>query len=183
MKVYTKTGDKGTTSLIGGRRVPKYDIRIEAYGTVDELMSYLGVIVSYKKVDKHTRSSIIEIQERLMTCASILATDTQELDNKLPELHSTDIIFLEKEMDEMDKKLPELESFIIPGGHSVVSHTHVARCICRRAERMAIQVQMEYKGSEMAVKYLNRLSDYLFVLARKFSKDFRAKEILWKPRL
>ena len=183
MKVYTKTGDKGTTSLIGGKRVPKYDIRIEAYGTVDELMSYLGLLGDYKKVDKHTRSSLIEIQERLMTCASILATDSQSVDAGLPDLHTTDIVFLEKEMDEMDKKLPSLESFILPGGHSIVSHTHVARCICRRAERMAIQVEMEHKGSAMVVKYLNRLSDYLFVLARKFSKDFNAKEILWKPRL
>lgn len=183
MKIYTKTGDDGTTALIGGARVPKYHLRIEAYGTLDELISHIGVIRDIKKIDKHTKESLIEIQDRLMTCSAILATDCDNCDIKIPEMYSTDIVFLEKEMDKMDEKLPPLTSFVLPGGHPAVSQTHVARCVCRRAERLALQVQKEFAGVTMVIKYLNRLSDYLFVLSRKLSKDFKAIEIAWNPRV
>lgn len=183
MKVYTKTGDDGTTALIGGKRVPKYHLRIEAYGTLDELIAHIGLIRDTKKIDKHTKESLIEIQDRLMTCSSILATDCDNCDIKIPEMYSTDIVSLEKEMDKMDEKLPPLTSFVLPGGHIAVSQTHVARCVCRRAERLALQVQNEYAGVSMVIKYLNRLSDYLFVLSRKFAKDFKVTETPWKPRI
>lgn len=183
MKVYTKTGDDGTTALIGGKRVPKYHLRIDAYGTVDELIAHIGVIRDFKKIDKHTKESLIEIQDRLMTCSAIMATDCDDCDVKIPEMFNTDIVFLEKEMDTMDESLPPLTSFVLPGGHPAVSAAHVARCVCRRAERIALQVQEEFAGARMVIKYLNRLSDYLFVLSRKLSKDFKAKEIPWAPRV
>ena len=181
-KIYTKTGDKGETSLIGGTRVPKYHDRIEAYGTVDELISYLGLIRD-QKIDEHIKSILIEIQDRLMTCASILATDCDNCEVKIPELYNTDIEMLEKEIDEMEKDLPPLTSFILPGGHTTVSFCHIARNVCRRAERNSIKVQDQFKYSEKVIQYLNRLSDYLFVLSRKLSIDLYAKEIPWKPRV
>lgn len=182
MKIYTKTGDKGETSLIGGTRVPKYHDRIEAYGTVDELISYLGLIRD-QKIDEHSISMLIEIQDRLMTCASILATDCENCKVKIPELYDTDLELLEKEIDKMEKDLPPLTSFILPGGHTTVSYCHIARNVCRRAERLSIKVQNQFKNSEKVIQYLNRLSDYLFVLSRKFSSDLYAKEIPWKPRV
>jgi cob(I)alamin adenosyltransferase len=181
-KIYTKTGDKGETSLIGGTRVPKYHDRIEAYGTVDELISYIGLIRD-QKIDSETFSVLVEIQDRLMTCASILATDCDDCKVKIPEIFDTDIELLEKEIDKMETKLPTLSSFILPGGHQTVSFCHVARNICRRAERLSIKVQEQYKYSEKVNQYLNRLSDYLFVLSRKLSVDLNAKEIAWKPRV
>ncbi|MDA3954028.1 MAG: cob(I)yrinic acid a,c-diamide adenosyltransferase [Bacteroidales bacterium] len=182
MKIYTKTGDKGETSLIGGTRVPKYHDRIEAYGTVDELISYIGLIRD-QKIDDHYISVLIEIQDRLMTCASILATDCENCDVKIPDINKSDIELLEKEIDEMEKGLSPLESFILPGGHQTVSHCHIARNICRRAERLSIKVQTQFKFSENVIQYLNRLSDYLFVLSRKLSKELNAKEIPWMPRV
>lgn len=181
-KIYTKTGDKGETSLIGGTRVPKYHDRIEAYGTVDELISYIGLIRD-QKIDEHSFSILIEIQDRLMTCASILATDCESCKVKIPEMYDSDIEILEKEIDNMEKDLPPLTSFILPGGHPTVSYCHIARNICRRAERLSIKVQNQFKNSEKVIQYLNRLSDYLFVLSRKFSIDLYAKEIPWKPRV
>ena len=181
-KIYTKTGDKGETSLIGGTRVPKYHDRIEAYGTVDELISYIGLIRD-QKIDEATKSTLIEIQDRLMTCASILATDCENCKVKIPEIFESDIATLEQEIDKMENDLPPLKSFILPGGHQTVSFCHIARNICRRAERLSIKVQEKFKISEKVIQYLNRLSDYLFVLSRKFSKDFKAKEIPWKPRV
>lgn len=181
-KIYTKTGDKGETSLIGGTRVPKYHERIEAYGTVDELISYIGLIRD-QKIDPETFSVLVEIQDRLMTCASILATDCDDCKVKIPEIFDTDIEMLEKEIDKMEAKLPPLSSFILPGGHQTVSFCHIARNICRRAERLSIKVQEQYKNSEKVNQYLNRLSDYLFVLSRKLSVDLKAKEITWKPRV
>ncbi|MDD2564251.1 MAG: cob(I)yrinic acid a,c-diamide adenosyltransferase [Salinivirgaceae bacterium] len=183
MKIYTKTGDDGTTALLNGTRVPKYHIRIDSYGTIDELSSYLGLVRDFPKVDKHTIEAIIEIQERLMTASSILASEVGCKNVNIPEIFNSDIEFLEKEMDRMDAKLPRLTSFVLPGGHTIVSQTHIARCVCRRAERLSIIVQQDYGGCENVVQYLNRLSDYLFTLARKFSIDFKAKEIIWKPRL
>ncbi|HAN20008.1 MAG: ATP:cob(I)alamin adenosyltransferase [Bacteroidetes bacterium GWC2_33_15] len=182
MKIYTKTGDKGETSLIGGTRVPKYHDRIEAYGTVDELISYIGLIRD-QKIDSNTINTLIEIQDRLMTCASILATDCENCKVKIPELYDSDIEFIEKEIDKMEKDLPPLSSFILPGGHSTVSYCHIARNVCRRAERNSIKVQNQFKHSEKVIQYLNRLSDYLFVLSRKLSTDLFAREIPWKPRI
>ena len=182
MKIYTKTGDKGETSLIGGTRVPKYHERIEAYGTVDELISYIGLIRD-QSIDEHTKTVLIEIQDRLMTCASILATDCEDCKVKIPELYKDDIEMLEREIDGMEKTLQPLQSFILPGGHSTVSFCHIARNVCRRAERNSIKVQNQFKNSEKVIQYLNRLSDYLFVLSRKLSLDLKAKEIPWKPRI
>lgn len=181
-KIYTKTGDKGQTSLIGGTRVPKYHERIEAYGTIDELISYIGLIRD-QKLDIETVKVLIEIQDRLMTCASILATDCDDCKVKIPEIYESDIEMLEKKIDLMEMKLPALTSFILPGGHQTVSLCHITRNICRRAERLSIKVQEQYKHSEMVNKYLNRLSDFLFVLSRKLSKELGVKEIAWKPRV
>ena len=181
-KIYTKTGDKGETSLIGGTRVPKYHDRIEAYGTVDELISYIGLIRD-QEINHDLRIVLIEIQDRLMTCASILATDCNDCKVKIPEMYDSDVEKLEKEIDKMNEELPPLTSFILPGGHTTVSYCHIARNVCRRSERLAIKVQSQYKNSEKVIKYLNRLSDYLFVLSRKLSIDLNAKEIPWTPRV
>ncbi len=181
-KIYTKTGDKGETSLIGGTRVPKYHDRIEAYGTVDELISYIGLIRD-QEINNDLRTVLIEIQDRLMTCASILATDCNDCKVKIPEMYDSDVEKLEKEIDKMNEELPPLTSFILPGGHTTVSYCHIARNVCRRSERLAIKVQSQYKNSEKVIKYLNRLSDYLFVLSRKLSINLNAKEIPWTPRV
>lgn len=182
LKIYTKTGDKGQTSLIGGTRVPKHHIRIESYGTVDELNSYIG-LVRDQQIDEHSKSILIEIQDRLFTIGSSLASDPEKSKMKIPDLKEADIELLEKEMDEMDKTLPELKTFILPGGHTTVSYCHLARCVCRRAERLTIQLSEDSFVTDLVIKYLNRLSDYLFVLSRKLSQDLNAKEIPWKPRM
>ena len=182
MKIYTKTGDKGQTSLIGGTRVPKHHIRIESYGTVDELNSYIGLIRD-QQIDDHSKMILIEIQDRLFTIGSSLASDPEKSKMKIPDLHESDIELLEKEMDKMNEALPEMRSFILPGGHTTVSFCHLARCVCRRAERLTIHLSEESFVSELVVKYLNRLSDYLFVLSRKLSHDLNAEEIPWKARM
>lgn len=182
MKIYTKTGDKGKTSLIGGRRVPKHHLRIEAYGTVDELLSYIGLIRD-QEISEEIKKTLLEIQERLMTCSAILATDCDDCDIKVPQIYETDIEFLEKEIDKMDQELPPLRSFILPGGHTVVSYCHVARTICRRAERVVIHLAEEHIVPEEVIWYINRLSDYLFMLSRKLGKDFNILEIPWFARL
>lgn len=182
MKIYTKTGDKGKTSLIGGKRVSKYHPRIEAYGTLDELMSYIGLIRD-QQIDEETKTTLIEIQDRLMTCASILAADCEDCNVKIPQIYPSDIEFLESEMDKMDEKLPPLTSFILPGGHTVVSFCHIARTVCRRAERIVTQISDDMFVPEEVTKYINRLSDYLFMLSRKLGKDFNIFEITWQPRL
>lgn len=181
-KIYTKTGDKGETSLIGGKRVPKYHERIEAYGTVDELNSYIGLIRDLE-VNQHIKDLLIEIQDRLFTAESLLAEDPQTSTLPMPQLFEKDILLLENEIDEMNKELPVLSSFILPGGHPIVSHCHIARCICRRAERITIKLAKNYPVSEFVLKYLNRLSDFLFVLARKTAKDVGAKEEIWKAKI
>ncbi len=182
-KIYTKTGDKGETSLIGGTRVPKYDDRIEAYGTVDELKSYLGLIRD-QDISEASKDFLIEIQDRLFTIESSLATDFENLPKrKLPSIQELDIAFLEKEIDVMNETLPNLTSFILPGGNIVSSHCQVARTICRRAERMTIKLATTTKVQELNIKYLNRLSDYLFVLARKFIYDFDGEETKWNARI
>ncbi len=182
MKIYTKTGDKGETSLIGGTRVPKYHDRIEAYGTIDELISYIGLIRD-QQIDDYYKKILIQIQDRLMTCASIIATDCENCKVKIPELYNTDIESLEKEIDTMESKLKPLTSFILPGGHTTVSYCHIARNVCRRAERNSLKVKDQFKNSEKVIQYLNRLSDYLFVLSRKLSVDLGAQEIPWKPQI
>jgi cob(I)alamin adenosyltransferase len=182
MKIYTKTGDKGKTSLIGGKRVSKYHPRIEAYGTIDELMCYIGLIRD-QDIDKNSKTALIEIQDRLMTCASILAADCDDCNVKIPQIVAADIGFLESEMDKMDENLPPLTSFILPGGHTAVSFCHIARTVCRRAERIVTQISDDMFVPEEVVKYINRLSDYLFMLARKMGKDFNISEITWQPRL
>jgi cob(I)alamin adenosyltransferase len=181
-KVYTKTGDKGETSLIGGTRVPKHHIRIESYGTVDELNSYIGLIRD-QPIDNHSKTILVEIQDRLFTIGSSLASDPEKSKMKIPDLKEDDILLLETEIDKMEETLPEMKSFVLPGGHTTVSFCHIARCVCRRAERLTIHLSENDYVDELVIKYLNRLSDYLFVLSRKLSQDLNASEIPWKPRM
>lgn len=188
MKIYTKTGDKGSTSLFGGTRVPKHHIRIESYGTVDELNSYMGLLRD-QELDQHSTTIILQIQDRLFTIGSILATDPQKAVLKsgkdrlgIPGITPADIELLEQEMDAMNEDLPPLTHFILPGGHQSVSFCHVARGVCRRAERLASALYQEEAFDPEVLMYLNRLSDYLFVLARKLSKDLQAEEIQWIPK-
>ncbi len=182
-KIYTRTGDQGQTSLIGGTRVPKFHPRIEAYGTIDELNSYIGLIRDHE-IDPHFRAVLLEIQDRLFTAESLIALDPEsEAPVRLPELKTEDIAFLEQEIDRMNEVLPELRSFILPGGHPLVSHCHIARCICRRAERHTIRLARSQKVDPFVVKYLNRLSDFLFVLARRLGKEVGAIETPWKARV
>ncbi len=181
-KIYTKTGDKGETSLIGGVRVPKYHLRIEAYGTIDELNSYIGLLKD-NLINSHAYTTLSEIQDRLFTIGSLLASTPQKTKMKVPDLHPSDIELLETEMDKMDATLPPLKSFVLPGGHTTASYCHIARCVCRRAERLAVQLSTETDIDTILIVYLNRLSDYLFMLSRKIIYDNKAKEIEWKPRL
>ena len=182
-KIYTKTGDKGETSLIGGTRVPKYDDRIEAYGTVDELKSYIGLIRDHD-ISKAYKKLLLEIQDRLFTIESSLATDfSKPSERELPAIQEADIQLLEKEIDTMNEDLPTLTSFILPGGNLISSHCQIARTICRRAERLTIKLATKAEVLEINIKYLNRLSDYLFVLARKCIYDFGGEETKWKARI
>jgi cob(I)alamin adenosyltransferase len=183
MKIYTKTGDKGLTSLIGGARVPKSSLRIDCYGTVDELNSYIGLLRD-QEVNASRRPLLKEIQDRLFTIGSHLATDPdQDVHKRLPDLHAADVALLETEMDSMDKTLTPLREFVLPGGHPAVSFGHVARCVCRRAERLAVHLGEESPVEDLVVMYLNRLSDYLFVLSRAMAHDLGVEEVTWKPRL
>lgn len=183
-KIYTKTGDKGTTSLIGGTKVSKGHIRIESYGTVDELNSWLGLVSDQLK-HRHSRKILKEIQDRLFTIGSSLACDPEkEPKMKIPDLTETDIELLEKEIDKMNEKIPVMKSFILPGGHVAVSSSHIARCVCRRAERLCVTLQEQNQFVDpLVIKYLNRLSDYLFVLARYIGHRLKIKEIPWKARV
>jgi cob(I)alamin adenosyltransferase len=181
MKIYTKTGDKGYTSLIGGTRVPKHHIRIESYGTVDELNSYIGLIAD-QDISAHDKKILKEIQDRLFTIGSSLASDPEKSKMVIPDLHTTDIELLEMEMDAMNERLPELRHFILPGGSNAISYCHIARCICRRAERITVHLAEESTVDEKVNIYLNRLSDYLFTLARKIGNDHHIPENKWMPR-
>jgi cob(I)alamin adenosyltransferase len=183
-KIYTKTGDNGTTSLIGGTKVPKNDLRIETYGTVDELNSWIGM-VSDQWNNAEVKLFLKEIQDRLFTIGSALATDVErEPKMRLPDLHATDVEALEKEIDRMTDHLPPMKSFILPGGHVAVSSIHVARCVCRRAERLAVSLQQHAVFVEaLVIYYLNRLSDYLFTLARYAAQQLNVPEVVWKPRV
>lgn len=183
-KIYTKTGDKGSTSLIGGTKVSKAHIRIESYGTVDELNSFIGFCVD--QLESFAIKNVLrEVQDRLFTIGSSLACDpAKETKMRIPDLHEEDISLLENEMDQMDKELPSMKSFILPGGHVAASSLHIARCVCRRAERCC--VHMQETGDlvpELIIKYLNRLSDYLFVLSRYAAHKLNVAEIPWKARL
>ena len=180
MKVYTKTGDKGNTSLIGGKRVPKFHTRIEAYGTIDELNSYMGLIRDLM-IDKDIKLLISEIQSKLMHASSVLATETEESQKKYAKIIEVDISKLEKEIDRMNEELPPLTKFILPGGHQTISHCHIARTICRRAERSIVLVADNDFVDEKVIKYINRLSDYLFTLARYMSDKLGAEEVEWLP--
>jgi len=182
MKIYTKTGDKGETSLIGGTRVKKHHVRIESYGTVDELNSYIG-LVRDQEVNAGRKDLLKEIQDRLFTIGASLASDPEKSKMKIPDLHAEDITLLEKEIDKMNEVLPELRVFVLPGGHQSVSFCHLARVVCRRAERLVIALQEESFVSELVVQYLNRLSDYLFVLSRMMAHELNAEEVPWKPRM
>lgn len=182
MKVYTKGGDKGQTSLIGGTRVAKSHDRIEAYGTVDELNSYIGLIAD-QEIDQHYIDILREVQDRLFTIGSSLASDPEKSKMKIPDLLDSDVALLEKEIDAMQEVLPEMRFFVLPGGHTTVSYCHIARCVCRRAERLSIGLSAESFVAELVIQYLNRLSDYLFVLGRKLTHDLGAEEIPWRPRM
>jgi cob(I)alamin adenosyltransferase len=182
MKIYTKTGDKGQTSLIGGTRVPKHHLRIESYGTVDELNSYIGLIRD-QQVSEHLQDLLKEIQDRLFTIGSALASDPEKSKMKIPDLHQEDIELLEKEIDTMTADLPELRHFILPGGSNAVSFCHLARCVCRRAERLCVHLSEDSFVDEKVMVYLNRLSDYLFVLSRKLCFDNQIEENKWIPRI
>ncbi len=180
-KIYTKTGDKGETSLLGGTRVKKSHERVEAYGTVDELNSFLGLIGTCN-IDPRYREILRRIQENLFTAEAWIASDPELPPKELPVLAENEILLLEEEIDEMNKALPELTHFILPGGHPASAYCHVARTVCRRAERALIRLSKPGLADDLIIRYLNRLSDYLFVLARKLGRDFGAQEVLWKGK-
>lgn len=182
MKIYTKTGDKGLTSLIGGTRVPKHHLRIESYGTVDELNSYIGLIRD-QDIAVHDQQILKEIQDRLFTIGSSLASDPEKSKMIIPDLQDADVELLEKEMDMINEQLPELRHFILPGGNNAISFCHIARCVCRRAERLSVHLAEESRVDEKVNIYLNRLSDYLFTLARKIANDYKIPENQWIPRV
>ncbi len=188
MKIYTKTGDKGTTALFGGTRVPKHHIRIESYGTLDELNSHIGLIRD-QDINDHYKNILIDIQDKLFVIGAILATDPEKAILKsgkerlnIEKISANDIETLEKEMDTMNTELPPMTHFVLPGGHQTVSFCHIARCVCRRGERLASALNDLEPFEANALTYLNRLSDYLFVLARKLSYDLQADEVKWVPK-
>lgn len=181
-KIYTKKGDTGTTQLIGGSRVPKHHLRIETYGTIDELNSWMGVVRDSVE-DDASRDTLYEVQDRLFTIGSMLATQPGYDKMKLPEMVAADVERLEKEIDRMNETLPEMKHFLLPGGHVCNSLTHVARCVCRRAERLVTQLNEDEPVAPLVIPYLNRLSDYLFVLSRWISMQNGAEEVPWKPRV
>jgi cob(I)alamin adenosyltransferase len=182
MKIYTRTGDKGFTSLIGGKKVTKDHIRIEAYGTIDELIAHTGMLRDMFTHDRTYQDFLLQVQDRLMVCAAILATDCEDCNVKIPEIKEEDITQIETEIDTIVASLPALKSFVLPGGHVISSQCHITRTVCRRAERQIIHLSGELFVPETVIKYVNRLSDFLFVLARKVLYDLKQKEILWKPK-
>lgn len=181
MKIYTKTGDAGSTMLIGGLRVPKHDIRIEAYGTVDELNAYIGLIRD-EDLSDHQKQILRQVQDHLFIIGSNLAAAPGKSKMKLPQVLPEDIQLLEQEIDAMQDILSPLRHFILPGGSKAVSHCHIARCVCRRAERIAVHLKEESFVEDIILIYLNRLSDYLFVLSRKVAHDNKIEETVWLPR-
>jgi cob(I)alamin adenosyltransferase len=178
MKIYTLTGDDGSTSLSGGRRVPKHSVRVEAYGTVDELIAWIGLLRDHKENLKRTEL-LIYIQNQLMLCASALAYDCENINSRklLPDPGCVSVI--EKEIDLMEETLPALKSFIIPGGNILISYCNIARCVCRRAERAVIRLNDAEESPEIVIKFLNRLSDFLFILSRQIGLELDIKEVKW----
>jgi cob(I)alamin adenosyltransferase len=188
MKIYTKTGDQGTTALLGGTRVKKYNLRINSYGTVDELNSYIGLIKDQQISEDH-KEGLLKVQNELFTLGAMLATppDKEMLKSgkdrlNIPKIDKESILFLENEIDKMELTLPQMTHFILPGGHQAVSFCHIARCVCRRAERLSVELNDQEPINNDILKYLNRLSDYLFVLARKLSQDLQIEEFKWIPK-
>ncbi len=175
MKIYTKTGDKGTTALFGGKRVSKADLRVDAYGTIDELNAHLGLLFE--------EDGVLQIQDKLFTLGAMLATEPGNTKVKIPHLSEEDITVLEKGIDKMEEGLEPMKHFILPGGHPTVSYCHIARTVCRRAERLAVALDAIEPIDPLIIKYLNRLSDYLFVLSRHLSKKLNAKETPWIPKI
>lgn len=178
VKIYTKGGDMGETSLLNGTRISKSHNRIEAYGTLDELNAFIGQLRDHLELE-HDREVLLRIQENLFTAEALIAADPEKKVEGLPEFQEEEIILLEKEIDQMTAELPTLKSFILPGGNPHVSRCHIARTVCRRAERTVIRLHRDSSVSPVIIRYLNRLSDYLFVLARKLGKEFNAEEITW----
>lgn len=179
MKLYTKGGDQGQTSLLGGSRVSKADMRIEAYGTIDELNAFLGLLKD-QEVNQKRSGQLKTIQDRLFTIGATLATEQGNHKVRRPDILEEDIAFLEGEIDLMEEKLPVLKNFILPGGHQAISYSHVARTICRRAERRVTALDGHEPVDKIIIKYLNRLSDYLFVLGRMIAIELEVKEITWE---
>jgi cob(I)alamin adenosyltransferase len=182
VKIYTKTGDQGTTALFGGQRLSKSDLRIDTYGTVDELNSFLGLLRD-QSVNAYRKEVLIEIQDRLFTIGSILATEPGNTKVKIPSLQDGDVVFLENEIDKMDAQLPPMKFFVLPGGHESVSIGHVTRTVCRRAERLVISLHEKTPIESLVIQYLNRLSDYLFVLCRMMAHELKVEETPWRPRM
>ncbi|MFZ1806170.1 MAG: cob(I)yrinic acid a,c-diamide adenosyltransferase [Cyclobacteriaceae bacterium] len=182
MKIYTKTGDKGDTALFGGKRISKGELRIECYGTVDELNSYVGLLRD-QEVNKKRKDVLVEIQDRLFTVGSILATEPGNTKVKVPALSESDITYLEQQIDAMESELSPMKSFVLPGGHPSVSFCHITRTVCRRAERITIRLNQAEEVAPMVITYLNRLSDYFFVLCRKMTKELGAEETPWQARM
>lgn len=180
MKIYTKTGDSGTTGLFGGDRVPKSHYRVEAYGTVDELNAYMGMVRD-QEVNQKRSTILTDIQNTLFTIGADLATAKEADKAKLPKLSEEDIKRLENEIDHMEESLPAMQHFILPGGHISTSFCHIARCVCRRAERLCVALNQKESVNPLVIKYLNRLSDYLFVLSRTVSQELEVEEVPWKP--
>jgi cob(I)alamin adenosyltransferase len=188
MKIYTKTGDKGQTSLYGGTRVSKAHLRIESYGTLDELNSYIGLLKD-QSISENLKDILLDIQDKLFVAGAILATPPEKelLKNGTPRLNiqrieEKDIELLENQIDELEKDLPQMTHFILPGGHPTVSFCHIARCVCRRAERLVVHLNENESIDPVIITYLNRLSDLLFVMARKLSNQLQVDEIKWIPK-
>jgi cob(I)alamin adenosyltransferase len=182
MKIYTKTGDQGTTALFGGKRVSKADLRIDTYGTVDELNSWIGLLRD-QPVNEIRKQFLIDVQDRLFTVGSILATEPGNQKVKIPSLAEADIKVLEDAIDAMDSQLEPMRFFVLPGGHQSVSYCHIVRTVCRRAERLTIALHNHEPIDTLVIKYLNRLSDYLFVLARKMASELKVEDTPWKPKM
>ena len=182
MKIYTKTGDKGTTSLFGGTRVPKHHLKVETYGTVDELNAQLGLLKDVIENEKH-QSFLLDIQHQLFVIGSLLATEADKKEKlKIQSIQTQDIERIEKEIDGLNESLPAMTHFILPGGHPTISYCHISRCVCRRAERMVTHLNEEEAVNELIIQFLNRLSDYLFVLSRKLAQESQVEEIKWIPK-
>lgn len=178
MKIYSLTGDDGSTSLAGGKRVKKHSLRIESYGSIDELIAWIGLLRDHKE-NMHRRDILIYIQSQLMSCAVALASDCESSKAKvvLPEPDCLSV--LENEIDKMEETLPLLRDFILPGGAILISYCHIARCVCRRAERAVVRLDEAEKTLPIIIKFLNRLSDYLFVLSRKITSELDVHEVKW----